>query len=145
MRIFVTSLLVVLSTFSFSQTKRVWEKIPNAPVITTENAKNYSSYENTPESVLNYFYASRIRKDGEWLKVFLPMEEWSARIANKVWKYDLWTITKFNLVSKTEYAPGKFWVKVNFEIVVDGKTDGGVDQAEVQFMNGQWIITSIPT
>jgi hypothetical protein len=42
--------------------------------ITVDNAKSVTSFENTPESVVTYFFASRIRKDNEWEKVCLPKE-----------------------------------------------------------------------
>jgi hypothetical protein len=148
MKLLLTIPFMLFSIISFSQdeeTERVWEKIPNAPVITTQNAATFTSYENSLESALNYFYASQIRKDEEWKKVFIPSEDWSDRIQYKMEKYAKWTITKFYLISKTEFEPGKFWVKVNMEIAIDGKTDGGIDQAEVQFINGKWVITSVPT
>jgi len=138
-------LFVFFTAISYSQTERMWEKIEDAQFITAANASSFESYENTLESVLNYFFASQIRKDEEWKKVFIPSEDWSERIQYKMEKYAQWTITEFNLVSKTEFEPGKFWVKVNIEITINGKTDGGIDQAEVQFINGKWIITSVPT
>jgi hypothetical protein len=145
MKILLTLSLVLLTTISFSQSEHIWVKIADAPVITVENAATFTSYENTLESVLNYFYASRIRKDSEWRKVILILDPMPDRLAYELNKYDTWTITKFNLVSKTEFEPGKFWVKVNIEIIVNGRTDGGIDDAEVQFIDGKWIITSIPT
>ncbi len=145
MKLFLTFLLTVLTTLSFSQTERVYTKIEPAPVITAQNASTYLSYDNTLESVLNYFYASQIRKDMEWMNVFVPLGDWDEEIARKLQKYDQWTITNFHLVSKSEYAPGKFYVKVYFKIEMDGKSEDGIDTAEVQLIEGKWIITSIPT
>jgi len=145
MRTVLTLLLVIITTTSFSQTERVWEKIENAPVITPENAGDFMTHDQTLESTLNYFFASQIRKDTLWKEVVLGANSRGERMQRKLDQYEKWTITKFNLVSKTEYAPGKFWVKVNIEIIVDGKTDGGIDQADIVFVNHEWIIISIPT
>lgn len=138
--------VVLLHTVSFPQSiERIWVTIEDAPEITAYNASSFESYENTLESVLNYFYASQIRKDMEWMKVFVPHADWDERIAKKLIKYDQWTITNFHLVSKSEYALGKFYVKVYFKIEIDGKSEDGIDTAEVQLIDGKWIITSIPT
>lgn len=59
-------MLTFLSMSSFSQTERIWVKIENAPVITPENAADFLTHENTLESVMNYFFASQIRKDTLW-------------------------------------------------------------------------------
>lgn len=138
-------LFIFFTVISYSQTERVWEKFDDVQVITTANASSFESYENTLESVLNYFYASRIRKDEEWMNVFLPLGEWDERIVHKLEKYDQWTITNFHLVSKSEYAPGKFYVKVYFKIEMNGRSEDGIDTAEVQLIDGKWVITSIPT
>lgn len=139
-------MLSFLSLGSFSQTERIWEKIENAPVITPENAGDFLTHENTLESVMNYFYASQIRKDTLWENVVLSHYYQGERMQHKLEQYEKWTITKFNLVSKTEYAPGKFWVKVYFELIgPDGRKDGGIDQAEIQLVNRGWTIISIPT
>lgn len=141
----LTVLLTFFTLNTFSQTERVWEKVENAPVITVQNAPTYTSYENTLESVVNYFYASQIRKDEKWKEVFLPEAEWSERIQYKLGKYEEWTITNFHLVSKTAYATGKFYVKVYFKIEMNGRSEDAIDTAEVQFINGSWVITSVPT
>ena len=146
MKFLIVLSVVLLHTVSFSQPiERIWVTIEDAPEITTYNASSFESYENTVESVLNYFYASQIRKDMEWMNVFVPHADWDERIAKKLIKYDQWTITNFHMVSKSEYAPGKFYVKVYFKIEVDGKSEDGIDTAEVQLIDGKWIITSIPT
>lgn len=146
MKFVLTILLGFLSWSSFSQTERVWEKIEDAPVITPENAAEFLTHENTLESVMNYFFASQIRKDTLWENVVLSHYYRGERMQRKLEQYSKWTITKFNLVSKTEYAPGKFYVKVYFELTgPDGRKDGGIDQAEIQLVNHGWIIISVPT
>nr|WP_294858469.1 hypothetical protein [uncultured Fluviicola sp.] len=141
---------LIFSWVAFSQTEpveRVWEKIEHAPVIDTKNAATFSSYENTLESIVNFFYASQIRKDKEWEKVVPLPENRTERLQSKLKRYEeVWTITSFHLVSKTDYGNGKFGVKVYFEITgPDGRKDGGIDNAEVRLIDGKWIITSIPT
>lgn len=150
MKILLIIPFLIFSGISFSQeepTERIWEKIENAPVIDTKNATTFSSYENTLESVVNYFYASQIRKDTEWEKVVPLPEDRTERLQSKLKTYkEVWTITTFHLVSKTQTSTNRFMVRVYFEITgPDGRKDGGVDTAEVRLMDGKWVITSIPT
>lgn len=140
---------LILSGLSFSQeqTEPIWEKIENAPVIDAKNAATFSSYENTLESVMNFFYASQIRKDTEWEKVVPLPEDRTERMQSKLKRYEeVWTITSFYLVSKTQTSTNRFMVRVYIEITgPDGRKDGGVDTAEVRLIDGKWVITSIPT
>ncbi|MDF3026492.1 MAG: hypothetical protein K0S23_799 [Fluviicola sp.] len=150
MKILLIIPFLIFSCVSFSQTEpeeRVWEKIENAPVIDVKNAATFSTYENTLESVVNYFYASQIRKDKEWEKVVPLPEERTERLQSKLKRYEeVWTITTFHLVSKTQTSTNRFMVRVYFEITgPDGRKDGGIDTAEVRLIDGKWVITSIPT
>ncbi len=144
MRIFLTIILVALSAFSFSQEMDPIEKISNAPVITASNASTFTSYENTLESVVNFFYASQIRKDKEWEKVLPFTEKRTEILRQKLQKYEGWHFTKFSLTGKVEHEVGKFWVFINIEITADGKTTTGNGRVEVELIDGNFVITGIP-
>ena len=120
-------------------------KIANAPMLDNTNAKTIKSYENTPESVVTYFYASKIRGDDKWKEVMIPESEWDERVKYKVEKYSKWTITKFQLREKKKSGETSYYIKIYMEIEVDGKKDGGEDTVTVKMINGKWTIISIPT
>jgi hypothetical protein len=119
--------------------------LPPETEITTENAKQVVAFDNSPESVVMYFFASRIRKDKEWEKVCLPTDQRSDKMKRKLEKYDQWTFTKYRYVSKKEFEPNKFWVTIHMAISVDGDADEGEDEATVEKIDGKWIVTEVPT
>ena len=120
------------------------EKISNAPIIASDNASTFNSYENTLESVVNYFFASQIRKDKEWEKVVPSLQDRTESMQQKLQKYETWTVTKFQLSGKVEYERGKFWVFIKVEVIIDGKTNYGKSRVEVELINDKLIITDIP-
>ena len=65
-------------------------------------------------------------------------------LQKKLQKYDTWAITKFSLSGKVEHEVGKFWVYINIEITVDGKTTSGNGRVEVELINDKFVITGIP-
>jgi hypothetical protein len=145
MKIILTLLLGIFAFPAFSQSSYTWKEFPNSKEITVANAGEVKTFENTMQSVVDYFYASRIRKDSEWEKVVPVAAERSERMLRELTKYDTWTITKYHIVSSTEFEPGKFWVKIYMEISIDGRTKGATDEADVELINGKWVITSVPT
>jgi hypothetical protein len=145
MKLMLSLTLIFFAFSSIAQSDHIWTVIKDAPLIDSKNATSIKSYENTLESVVTYFYASRIRKDQEWQKVVLATKDQSERLKNQLKTYDEWTITKFHLVSKTEFQPGRYWVKVYFEIEMDGDVEDGTDEAEVKLIDGKWVITEVPT
>jgi hypothetical protein len=132
--------LVVMGTCGLHQSKT----LPSGTLITAENANQVTGFENTPESVLMYFYASRIRKDNAWEKVCLPEQQRSDYMKRQLEKYAGWNITKYQYVSKKEFEPGKFWVNLYMEIIFNGRADDGHDEATVEKIDGRWVITDIP-
>ncbi len=142
----VLNLLLILFVFNTeAQTERVYTKIEPAPVITVQNASQYTTYENTPESVLNFFYASRIRKDKEWEKVVPLPEDRSEELDLELERYGTWTITNFHLVSISVIKYTKAFVKVYFKIEMNGRSEDGVDTAKLKIIDGKWTIISVPT
>ncbi len=148
MNVKLTLLFGMFVFSSFAQTEEdgfIWVEFPNAKEISVENANQIKTYENTMESVVNYFYASRIRKDSEWEKVLPKSGERSERLLRELVKYDTWTILKYHIVSCTEFEPGKYWVKIYMQISFNGRIKGGTDEADVELIDGKWVITSVPT
>lgn len=142
-------LLAMFTIVSCSQ-KSTKEKteINTLPVnteITVDNAKQVTSFDDSPESVVMYFYASRIRKDNEWEKVCPPADKRSERLNRGLTEYNNWTFTKYHFVKKEEENPNKLWLTVYFSIIYEGDTDDGEDQIQVEKIDGKWLITEVPT
>lgn len=121
------------------------EVYENPLLIDSTNAHTIQSFENTPESIVTFFYASKIRNDEKWKKVVLPEPERSNRLKSKLEKYDKWKFIKFRLVSKKIYSDTDLGIKINMEIEVGGEKEKGEDVVEVNLIDGKWMITSVPT
>lgn len=130
---------------SLSSENETSTTIQTTTLITKENAKDVSSFDNTPQAVVMFFYASRIRGDKEWEKVCLPENERSDKMKRKLEEYKTWTILEYKFVSVKEKSDDKCFVSLWMKISVDGEVDEGEDEATVELIDGKWIITSIPT
>jgi hypothetical protein len=138
--------LVLLASCSSKQSKESKQKaLPPETEITGDNAGQVTSFDNTPESVVMYFYASRIRKDNDWEKVCQPADQQSDKMKRKLNEYSKWTFTKYKYVSKKEFEPNKFWVTLHMAITVEGESDEGEDEATVEMIDGKWVVTEVPT
>ncbi len=137
--------MLLIVSISFSQNDETWELLSDAPLITTQNAPEISSFENNPESIITYFYASKIRQDNSWREVLPKEKNWTERLRYKVKKYENWTIKEFQLRKKNEYEKDKMWVEIFMKIEYQGKTESGTDEVELEKIDGKWVITSIPT
>jgi hypothetical protein len=122
-----------------------WKPYKNPQVITAENAKSITSFDKSDvESMVTYFYASKIRGDDDWKKVLEPENTWSKRMLYSLDKYEKWTFTAFRLDRKKMHAQDWWWINVHFEIEVSGETDGGFDEVSATNSNGTRIITEVP-
>ncbi len=137
--------LLLIVSISFSQNDETWELLSDAPLITTQNAPEISSFKNNPESIITYFFASKIRQDNSWREVLPEEKNWTKRLRYKVKKYENWTIKEFQLRKKNEYEKDKMWVEIFMKIEYQGKIESGTDEVELEKINGKWVITSIPT
>ena len=144
MRSILTIFIVFIGFSVFSQ-KIKWEDIKNAPVITPENATSVTDYENTPESVVSYFFASFIRRDSDWENVVPEQKSRSGRLKNHLSVYqEDWTFTEFHLVSKAEPEKGKCLIKFHSTVKYGDNVDTGVSEIELELIDGKWVITSVP-
>lgn len=137
--------LVLLTGFAQEEDGYVWIPFPNSVKISSANADSVKTYSNSMESMINYFYASRIRKDKAWEKVLPKAEERSERLKRELVKYETWEFVNYHIISYTEFAPGKYWVKIYMKISFNGRVKGGIDEVDIEMIDGNWVITSVPT
>jgi len=109
-------------------------------MINEANAYQVTSFENTPESVVAYFYASFIRKDLEWQKVCLPYEEQSPEFKNTIEQYSTWRDLKYT----PQGSQGSdVLFKLEF-IDMNGEADHGDRVITVEEIDGKDLVTTIP-
>jgi hypothetical protein len=129
-----------------SQKKLVWTDVKEPIVIISGNAKDFMAHQSTPESVMNYFFASQIRRDKLWEKVVMR-EYWRGDLMQaQLDQYEKVEIIKFKLVSIAATVPNRrFWIKVDMEIKAAGKVKEITGDAEIIVLGGDWVILSLPT
>jgi hypothetical protein len=143
--VFIFVALSLITYKAHAQQDDDWILFENILTIDSTNAYSINDFENTPESIVMFFYASKIRNDDEWKQVLPEESERSERLSRKLEEYENWIFTKFKLVSKMEYEKNKTWIKIFMEIEFDSQQDSGTDEVTVEFIDGKWIITSVPT
>jgi hypothetical protein len=126
-----------------------WELYKTQTVYTKSNVADLKPGQSSPEAALVHFYASLIRKDSAYKQV-LPGESTSKgrdkkRLKRKLEKMSKWTFLKVQLLMRKRLSDSKFWIKIEMEIEINGKTDGGKDEATVELIDGKWYVTSPPT
>ena len=122
-----------------------WEYYIGKPYIDQANATEYLTFENTPESVVTFFYASKIRNDKQWLEVVPLKENRSIRLSNKLDHYHQCTFTRFRLIGKKDDLDNRLWLKIYMEIENDGEVNKAVSKVSVELIEGHWLITSVPS
>ena len=122
-----------------------WNFYEDPDVIDQTNASVYEGFStDNPESMVEYFYASRIRGDEKWKDVLQSEDLWSERLKYSLNKYEHWKFINFHLVKKKRHSESGWWIAVYFEIEVNGRIDGGTDEVSLEFNGSKWIITEVP-
>lgn len=136
----------VCSVDASDEADNIWKEYTDVKIITRANAVNFSTRENTPESIVNFFYASRMRGDNKWEEVIPAEEKRTDRLKRQLEKYATWHLTEMKLVSKKKNEFGGWYIKIYIRIEANGRVEDGEDEVEVkQLANGTWIIISLPT
>ncbi|MCJ8290292.1 MAG: tetratricopeptide repeat protein [Crocinitomicaceae bacterium] len=122
-----------------------WNFYDDPDVIDATNALLFTEFSNDdPESMVNYFYASRIRGDEKWRDVLQPESQWSDRLKYSLAKYEKWNFVNFRLVKKKRHSESGWWIGAYFEIEVNGHKDGGNDEISLTFNGVEWVIINVP-
>lgn len=122
-----------------------WNFYEDPDLIDATNASVFNTFKkDDPESMVEYFYASKIRGDEKWKNVLQSENQWSERMKYSLRKYENWNFTTFHLVKKKRHSGSGWWIAVYFEIEVNGEKDGGTDEVSLQFNGSEWIITEVP-
>jgi len=120
-----------------------WLDYVDAPRLDRSGARAVSPGDASPEAAVTHFYASRLRGDARWREVLVSPP--SARLERALAELEEWQFHSFQLVGRKERAPGSLWLRVRFEIEVEGDRDSGTDEVGVREVDGSWRIESVPS
>ncbi|MFK7783464.1 MAG: tetratricopeptide repeat protein [Crocinitomicaceae bacterium] len=122
-----------------------WNFYEDRVIINEANASDFMDFStDDPESMVKYFYASKIRGDEKWKNVLQSESQWSSRLKYSLDKYEKWKFVNFHLVKKKRHSESGWWIAVYFDIEVNGDTDGGIDEVSLRFNGSEWVITEVP-
>lgn len=139
MKYIITLISIATTTIACSQTINIKDKI------TTQNAHLITEFdENDIESMVTYYFASRIRKDEKWREVLPESTKWSSRMKYSIEEHDKWNFLDFKNLGFYTGKYGSSYVKVHFTIEYKGRRDDGTDEVELKKENGKWIISKVP-
>lgn len=113
--------------------------------ITVDNADLVTEFDESDiESMVTYYFASRIRKDDKWKEVLPESVLWSNRMKRSIEEHNKWNFVEFQNIGLqgSEYG----WsVKVYMMLEFNEEKDDGYDEVEVEQVSDKWIITKVPT
>ena len=103
-------------------------------MITVENAHEIDSFDPANvESMIDYYFASRIRGDQKWKEVLQDPTEWSNRMKYSIDEHDKWNFLEYK---NDGFKDGSDrWVSIWVKIEYNGRTDSGTNEVEVKKLN----------
>lgn len=126
-----------------AQSSEDWVEYKDAIIITETNAHGISSFDNTPESVVNYFYASLIRDDEDWNLVVPKKSDRSDRLKSKLAEYTNWTIHSVQITKNQKKQEAETLIKVKIDLEYKGKRAVGELRVTLSKIKQKWIITDL--
>lgn len=136
------SLLLFLFIFSCTNGTKVGVK----KLITKDNAHLITTFdENDIESMVTYYFSSRIRQDDKWKQVLPPENTWSDRMKYSIAKHNKLTFFEFLNLGFGKNKYGNHHVKIWAKVGMNNEKDEGEDFVQIRKVNNKWIITKVPT
>ncbi len=112
-------------------------------IILPTNTDEYINLENSPISVVSYFYASRIMNNRKWVKVVSKISSQDERLRNKLEEYEKWKIFKVTVLDITKLTEKVYLAKIFVETEINGKQQSIEDILTITLVNNNWLITSL--
>lgn len=120
-----------------------WSVFVDAPMVDRAAAENLDPKPDSPEAAVVKFLASRVRGDDAWRAAMVSKPSDRAKRALAEW--DEWQLQRFQLRGRKEPRANEAYIKVFFEISVNGDTDDGEDEFEVMREGDEWRISRPPS
>ncbi len=117
----------------------------NPPKFDRETAKGISTGNGSPAAVVTSFYLSKLCGDEDYNDVLLPLEKRSQKLLRTLERTKDWKYVEFQLVGQKNIEGNRYWVKISIKVEINGKIDGGTDEAQVRYLNGRWIVYTVPS
>lgn len=120
-----------------------WHRYVDAPMVDRAAAENLDPPPDSPEAAVVKFLASRVRGDDAWRAAMVS--KLSDRAKRALAEWDEWQLQRFQLRGRKEPRANEAYIKVFFEISVNGDTDDGEDEFEVMREGDEWRISRPPS
>ena len=119
-----------------------WQTYIDAPMVDRAAAEQLNPSPDSPEAAVVKFLASRARGDDVWREAMVSKS--SDRIQRLLKEWDEWQLERFQLRGRKDPRTDEAYIKVFFEISVEGDTDDGEDEFEVVREGEGWRIARPP-
>lgn len=119
------------------------EAYVDAPMIDAAGARNLNPIPDSPEAAAVKFLASRVRGDSAWKGALVS--DLSDRGKRGLEEWEEWELQRFQLRSRHASGSNSYWIKVYFEIAIDGDTDDGTDDLGVSREGDGWRVFEVPS
>ncbi len=114
-------------------------------IINKSNADQIKSFdENDIESMVTYYFASRVRHDNKWKDALPDPSKWSPRMKYSLESHGQWNFIEFQNLGFIEGKNGSY-VRVRMKIEYKGREQEGEDEVELEKVNGKWVIVAVPS
>lgn len=119
-----------------------WLTYVGAPMVDRAAAEELDPAPDSPESAVVKFLASRARGDDAWREAIVS--DPSGRTQRALGAWDEWQLERFQLRGRKDPRSDEAYIKVFFEISVEGDTDDGEDEFEVIREGDEWRVARPP-
>jgi hypothetical protein len=134
----------LLIIFTLCSSFAAGAQVSKGDTITKSNAHLITTFDtNDIESMITYYFASRIRGDKKWMEVMPDTSLWSRRMWVSVSRHNAWNFTRFVNLGRQRSETMEV-VKVYFAIAYNGREDEGVDDVELRWEGTRWVIDVVP-
>jgi hypothetical protein len=106
-------------------------------------ARDLDPIPDSPEAAAVKFLASRVRGDTAWNGAMASDLTDRARRGLEQW--DDWKLERFQLRSRQPSGSNNYWLKVYFEVSIDGDQDDGTDDFGVVRQGNGWRVFEVPS
>jgi hypothetical protein len=112
--------------------------------LTPQNAAQITTFDTLDiNSMVTYYFASRLRGDDLWRKALPDSSQWTERMKYSLNRHGQWQFLQV-VNHGLKFYQHLAYVEVYMHIAVNGEEDDGVDEVEIDIENGHYIIIKVP-
>lgn len=126
-----------------AQGENGWESYIDPMMLDASSVSGLTPDPTSPEAVVVLYLASRIRGDRAWKGAVVSDPDRKAKKALKAWKS--WDLKAAQIQSRKMRGADRGYVRVWFDVTIDGDADSGSDDFTVIRVGDEWRIAEIPS